>query len=64
MNTIIKVLGLVMILAGCVADPVPVGVNYVEPTYAMPGPGYAWQYHPEHGWGWHHPNYGWHQGWR
>ncbi len=41
----------------------PVAV-YVAPTYVMPGPGYAWQFHGRHGWGWHHPGRGWHRGWR
>jgi hypothetical protein len=40
------------------------GVVYVAPTYAMPGPGYAWQLHGRFGWGWHHPGRGWHRGWR
>ena len=64
-------------LAGCVVAPVGVepvhggraygptpGVVYVAPTYAMPGPGYAWQYHGRFGWGWRHPHNGWHRGWR
>ncbi len=42
----------------------PVGVAYVGPTYAVPGPGYAWRWHPRYGWGWWHPRYGWHRGWR
>jgi len=59
-------------LGGCVIAPLPVaqpgygapaGVAYVAPTYAIPGPGYAWAYHPHYGWGWHHPQYGWHRGW-
>ena len=64
------------VLGGCVVAPVaqpayggsayvaPPGVVYVAPTYAMPGPGYAWRYHVRFGWGWHHANYGWHRGWR
>lgn len=64
-------------LAGCVVAPVgyepgyggpvytaPPGVVYVAPTYAIPGPGYVWQYHDRYGWGWHHPSHGWHRGWR
>ena len=59
-------------LAGCVITPprvqplfaAPPGVVYVEPTYAMPAPGYVWAYHAHYGWGWHHPQYGWHRGWR
>jgi hypothetical protein len=56
--------------AGCVAAPArggyiaPAGVVYVEPGYASPGPGYAWEYHPRYGWGWHHPQQGWHRGWQ
>jgi hypothetical protein len=42
----------------------PPGVVYVAPTYAIPGPGYAWQFHSRFGWGWHHANLGWHRGWR
>lgn len=42
----------------------PPGVVYVAPTYAMPGPGYAWRYHPRYGWGWFHAQSGWHRGWR
>jgi hypothetical protein len=41
----------------------PAGVAYLAPTYAMPGPGYVWQYHPRYGWGWRHPVHGWHRGW-
>ena len=53
---------------GGVAPPVPVyvapaGVTYVAPTYAIPGPGYVWAYHPRWGWGWNHPAWGWHRGW-
>jgi hypothetical protein len=60
-------------LAGCVVEPArvrpaavvaPPGVVYVEPAYASPGVGYAWEYHPRYGWGWHHPQRGWHRGWR
>ena len=59
-------------LGGCVVTPVavqpayaaPSGVVYVAPAYATPGPGYVWAYHSRWGWGWHHPNYGWHRGWR
>lgn len=47
---------------GC-AVRMPDGVAYLAPTYAMPGPGYIWAQHPEFGWGWHHPYYGWHRGW-
>ena len=57
-------------LSGCIIAPIqpaygaPAGVAYVGPTYAMPGPGYAWAYHANYGWGWHSPRYGWHRGWR
>ena len=59
-------------LSGCVVVPAhvapayaaPAGVVYVAPTYAMPGVGYAWQYHARYGWGWRHPGHGWHRGWR
>jgi hypothetical protein len=52
-----------------VVEPAPVyvappGVVYVAPLYAAPGPGWIWQYHANYGWGWHHPQYGWHRGWR
>ena len=59
--------------SGCVVAPArgggyngynaPAGVVYVEPNYASPGPGYAWEYHARHGWGWRHPQRGWHHGW-
>jgi hypothetical protein len=42
----------------------PAGVVYVAPTYAVPGPGFAWRYHPKFGWGWRHPKFGWHRGWK
>ncbi len=65
-------------LSGCVVTPpavrpayvaqpayvAPPGVVYVQPTYAAPGPGWVWEYHSYYGWGWHHPHYGWHRGWR
>ena len=42
-----------------VAPPVavvaPPGVAYARPAYPLPGPGYAWAYHPRYGWGWRHP---------
>jgi hypothetical protein len=68
------------LLGGCVVAPAPVrvvapppppvgivvppGVVYVAPTYAVPGPGYVWVHHPRYGWGWRHPDHGWHRGWR
>jgi len=67
-------------LTGCVVAPVParpVVVNpgpvyvspapapvYVAPAYASPGVGWVWIQHPHYGWGWHHPEHGWHRGWR
>lgn len=42
----------------------PPGVVYVQPTYVLPAPGYVWGYHPHYGWGYRHPQYGWHRGWR
>jgi len=66
----------VITASGCVVAPVPgyrygangyyapAGVAYVAPTYAAPGPGWGWRYHAQVGWGWYHPQYGWHRGWR
>ncbi len=63
-------------MSGCIVAPArgygggggeyvaPAGVVYVAPTYASPGAGWAWQYHPRYGWGWHHPEHGWHRGWQ
>lgn len=67
-------------LTGCVVAPMParpVVVNpgpvyvapapapvYVAPAYASPGVGWVWVQHPRYGWGWHHPDHGWHRGWR
>ena len=66
-NALIPVALLALALGGCAVTPagvvVPAGVAYLGPTYAVPGPGYAWAYHPSYGWGWHHPYYGWHRGW-
>ena len=57
--------------SGCVVAPAgprgygAVGATvYVEPTYARPGPGWEWERHPDRGWGWHHREHGWHQGWK
>ena len=69
-RTFIPVALLAVALGGCVVAPVrpaygaPFGVAYVEPVYAIPGPGYIWAYHGVYGWGWYHPQYGWHRGWR
>ena len=57
-------------LSGCVVVPpravvvAPSAGVYVAPTYASPGVGWAWEFHPQFGWGWHHPEHGWHRGWR
>jgi hypothetical protein len=56
-------------LSGCVVAPVPYReapprVVYVAPTYPSPGVGWVWMAHPVYGWGWHHPDRGWHRGWR
>ncbi len=62
-------------MSGCIVAPArpyyggepgyvaPAGVVYVAPNYASPGPGWRWEYHAQYGWGWHHPQYGWHRGW-
>lgn len=66
-------LALASSLVGCVVAParvepvgvyVPPGVVYTAPVYPMPAPGYTWRYHEHYGWGWYHPQYGWHRGWR
>lgn len=64
--------GVAVALSGCIVTPpsvrpayvAPPGVVYVAPVEVAPGPGYAWEYHSHYGWGWHHPQYGWHRGWR
>jgi hypothetical protein len=64
---------LAVLLSGCIVAPpvvvrpahyAPPGVVYQAPTYAIPAPGYSWSYHASYGWGWHHPQYGWHRGWQ
>ena len=66
----VPVIALGATCAGCVVAPVrpvyaaPPGVVYVAPAYVSPGPGYVWAYHAHYGWGWHHPQYGWHRGWQ
>lgn len=47
--------------AGIVLPP---GVVYVAPTYPAPAVGFVWEFHSRYGWGWRHPQHGWHQGWR
>ena len=72
MSRILACLMLAATLGGCYVAPAPgpgpyaapAGVAYVQPGYAIPGPGYLWRYHPRYGWGWWHPRYGWHRGWR
>ncbi|HXE21720.1 MAG TPA: hypothetical protein VN617_05235 [Rhodoferax sp.] len=53
-------------VAPAYVEPVapPVGVVVIGPTYASPGPDWAWRYHPRYGWGWFNPHRGWHRGWR
>jgi hypothetical protein len=64
------VVSLTAVFAGCVVAPArpvyvaPAGVVYVAPGYVSPGPGHVWAYHASYGWGWHHPQYGWHRGWQ
>ena len=69
--TLVPAVLLATAFSGCVVAPpvapiyaAPSGVVYVGPTYVVPGPGYLWAYHARFGWGWHHPQYGWHRGWR
>ena len=56
--------------SGCVVVPAhqgyvtPPGVVYVAPGYASPGDGYRWEHNGQYGWGWNHPQQGWHRGWR
>lgn len=67
---VLPVVALTAAFAGCVVAPArpvyvaPPGVVYVAPDYVSPGPGYVWAYHASFGWGWHHPQYGWHRGWQ
>jgi hypothetical protein len=72
-TTLCAALLLPLALSACVVAPLPPprpiygpppGVAYMAPTYAIPAPGYVWSYHAQYGWGWHHPQYGWHRGWR
>ena len=66
MTRVLAAFALAVLLSGCAPRPVdgPPGVVYVGPTYASPGPGYEWRYHRSYGWGYWHPRYGWHYGWR
>lgn len=70
----------IALVSGCVVQPAvvapapppphavvvapPPGVVYVAPTYPAPAVGFVWTHHPRYGWGWRHPNRGWHRGWR
>lgn len=63
---VVTVILLAGVLAGCVVAPVPglylpAGVRYVAPAYPAPQPGYFWNYDVTIGWGWWHPNRGWHR---
>ena len=65
------VLGVVILAGatGCIVAPARgylggAAAVYVAPTYESPGPGWAWELHATEGWGWHHPQQGWHRGWR
>lgn len=49
-------------LSGCaVYGPPPGEPVYIAPAYPMPAPGYVWIYGPGYGWGWRHPDRGWHR---
>ncbi|MEO8154016.1 MAG: hypothetical protein ABI605_13170 [Rhizobacter sp.] len=60
----------VMAFSGCIVVPPRAAVVvapspvYVAPTYVSPGGGWVWEFHPQFGWGWRHPQHGWHRGWR
>ena len=72
-RTVFSVMAVAMLClaTGCVVAPARRGglvmepaAVYVEPGYASPGVGWEWKLHGRHGWGWHHPQNGWHRGWR
>jgi hypothetical protein len=60
-------------LSACIVAPVtpsgttvapvapPPGTVYVAPPYPAPAVGFMWLWHPEIGWGWYHPQRGWHR---
>ncbi len=49
--------------SGCVVAPYPgSGPAYVDPYYPSPGVNWVWEFSPNIGWGWHHPEHGWHRG--
>ncbi|MDR3412030.1 MAG: hypothetical protein P4L87_13980 [Formivibrio sp.] len=53
---------LLAITSGCVIAPAPYpATGYVEPYYASPGVGWVWEFQPDFGWGWHHPQHGWYR---
>ena len=56
---------LLALTSGCVVAPPrhSSAAVYVAPTYASPGQGWNWEFHARYGWGWRHPNRGWHRGW-
>ena len=74
MNRIVIAGFFLIALAGCVEQPMQGGGGggysgmggggYNRPSYPQPGPGYSWANHPTQGWGWRHPQNGWHQGWQ
>ena len=51
------------LLSACAIEPAYRG-PYVHPAYVSPGPEWSWRAHPYEGWGWYHPDHGWHRGWR
>lgn len=51
-------------MVGPPSGVVPPGVVYVAPTYPAPAVDFIWDFHPRYGWGWRHPQRGWHRGWR
>lgn len=69
MKRIITVVGALLIglsvlsISGCAVDSV-YPRPYVAPNYSMPSPAWSWRMHPREGWGWSHPDRGWHRGWR
>jgi hypothetical protein len=71
-RTVLSLAAALTLLAtsGCIVAPERRGGVVVEPavviapTYDSPGPGYLWRAHPVYGWGWYHPELGWHRGWR
>ena len=63
MKRAIAVLLLAGFAAGCAPSyraPVPPGIDFVDPEAPPPGEGYFWNYNAASGWGWFHPEFGWH----